>query len=127
MEKEIKEIAKKYKIDLIVLFGSLAKGNERSESDADIGISRNKSFELEEDLQLRQDLQQIFKREIDIVEIKRASPLLLGEIAKNSRLLYGKKDKFTEMKILAMKKYIDFKPYFKLREELIRKYIKNDK
>lgn len=42
--KYMKEVAKKYKIDAIILFGSYAKGNNTEDSDIDIAII-SKDFE----------------------------------------------------------------------------------
>jgi len=41
IEKYIKEISKYYKIDIIILFGSYAKGTNNEDSDIDIAVVSN--------------------------------------------------------------------------------------
>lgn len=123
MKKEkISAIAKKYGIELMVVFGSVAKRSTRQESDIDIAI-KGKRLHLSAELRLRAELFKVFKREIDLVFLEHASPLLLGQIARSGKLVYGKKKDFTAFKVHAMKKYFDFEPYFKLRENLLHRTI----
>lgn len=119
MKLVLKKFAKKYKLSLIVLFGSMADGKIHAESDVDLAYVRHKELSLKDELNLRADLMKIFHKEIDLVFLPKASPLLLHEIAVKGRLMYGKKRDFNEMKINGIKKFIDFEPYFRLREKML--------
>lgn len=119
MKLDLIKLAKKYKLSLIVLFGSMADGKIHAESDADLAYLRDKELSLKDELNLRASLMKIFQKEIDLVFIPKASPLLLREIAVKGRLVYGNKRVFNEMKINSIKKFIDFEPYFRLREKLL--------
>lgn len=123
MKQKIKKIAEKYDLSLIILFGSVAKGFAHEESDVDVAILEKKSLSLHKELDLRADLYKLFRRDVDLVFIRRASPLVLGQISKYGKLLYGTKFQFTEFRIYGMKQYIDFEPYFTLREKLISRNI----
>lgn len=125
MKRNFHGIAKKYRLKLIILFGSLVSGNIHRESDADIAIVPEKALSLQNELSLRNELFRVFRRAVDLVDLKRASPLLLGQIAKSGKLLYGHKREFIAFRIYAMKRYIDFEPYFRLREKTIHHAILN--
>lgn len=122
--KSLKNIAKKYSLSFIILFGSLAKNRARQESDVDLAIFEKKPLTLNKELLLRKELFEIFKRESDLAFIRKAEPLLLGQIAQYGKLLYGDEKRFKEFRVYAMKQNLDFEPYFKLQEKLIRRKLK---
>ncbi len=119
MKINLAPIAKKYNIKLIILFGSAAENRQHKESDVDIAIVPSKTISLVQELKLRRELFKIFKKEIDLVQIQHASPLLLGQIATKGKLLYGNKKDFSVLRIYGQKCFLDFEPYFKLREQII--------
>jgi predicted nucleotidyltransferase len=123
-QKVLQKIAEQYELEFVLLFGSRAKGKVHAKSDTDIAIKRNAPMKLETELALRADLLQCFPAPIDLVFVERAGPLLLGELARNAELLYGDLAAFQRFRVYAMKRYIDFKPYFKLREQQVGRLIK---
>lgn len=54
--QDLEPIAKKYEIDLAVLFGSRATGRVHSESDWDIAVRSRRVLSLEERLELIGDI-----------------------------------------------------------------------
>jgi len=64
-KEKIKEIAKKYDLDLVLLFGSQVKDKKylHQESDFDIAYLSKKDLNLMEEAQLICDLMPIFKSE----------------------------------------------------------------
>jgi uncharacterized protein len=123
-EKKIKIIAKKYRIKMILVFGSFANGKTHKESDLDIGISIMKKLTLDQDLSLIRELSVVFGQEVDLAVINHANPLLLHQIAMNSILIYGAKSAFDAFKLYAFHRYNDYAPFFKLEAELNKKIIK---
>ncbi len=123
MKKSFAEIAKEYHLKLIVLFGSRAGKIHRKESDADIAIVTTKPITLKKELLLRKDLFYALGHEIDLVILpsREATPLLLGQIAKEAQCLYGKRSDFITFKVNSMQRFIDFKPYFELQAKTIKK------
>lgn len=117
MNNVIATIARKYNLKMVVLFGSVAKNRANQNSDIDIAISSFVPLILKKELELRHELQYLFKKEIDLVFLQNAGALLLGQIAKEGKLLFGKKKDFDAFRIYAIKSYLDFKPYFQLQEK----------
>mgnify|MGYP001601469766 FL=1 len=105
----------------MILFGSAAENRQHKKSDIDIAVVLAKPISLQKELKLRSELFKIFKKEIDMVQIQHASPLLLGQIAIHGKLLFGNKKNFAAFRIYAQKSFLDFEPYFKLREQIINR------
>ena len=123
-EKLIEKIAQKYSLELILLFGSKISGKAHRESDFDVAYLSNKALDLEEEARLIMELSQVFKSEnIDLVNLKKAPPLLMKQIFQNHRVLYCSNFKIYHLyKIYALKRFIEAAPLFRLRDELIEKY-----
>ncbi len=93
----IKTIAEKYDLILVILFGGMAKGVYDRKSDIDLAIlpkSRslyeNETFsKLIYDFMLVEDIE---KREVDVVLITSENPLLLYQIGKYGEPVYEKDD-----------------------------------
>lgn len=68
---KIKEIASKYKVERVVLFGSRARGDHSETSDYDIAIF-GKSLSLVDKTLLREDVEEIHTlKKIDIVFVNK--------------------------------------------------------
>ncbi len=119
MKEELAKIAEDFELSTIIAFGSYAKNTQHQKSDIDLAVVFEKKLDLRTELELRYQLSKLFNREVDLVDFHRSPPLLLGEIAKNSKLLYGDQAKYNHLRVSAIKQYLDFKPYLKLREKMI--------
>ena len=115
----------------MIQFGSTVSGKTHSESDIDIAYFSEQKLELDQELNLIAELEAIFKqyKKVDLVDLRRAGPLLGMEIVNNCKLLYGDNtEDFITFKINLVHKFEDYKPYFKLQKEnnkkLIDKYAK---
>lgn len=117
MKNTLANLVKKYDLKIVILFGSVAKNRATKDSDIDLAVMSHSKIVLKKELELRYELQNLYKREVDLVFLKNAGPLLLGQIAKEGKLLFGKKKDFDSIRINAMKSYLDFEPYFRLQEE----------
>ena len=113
-QKEFENIAKKYGVDLFVLFGSYATGQTHTHSDVDIAYRAKQPLTLERESQLALDISMIFQQEqIDIVNINTAPPLLRYAIFKSGVLLYEKEPHiFASFSTFAFKQYVESKPIF---------------
>lgn len=129
-QEKFEKIAKKYRLGLILLFGSMAeKKFLHKESDFDIAYLAEKSLNLAEEMQLIRDLSVVFKSEnIDLVNLKIAGPLLAHQIFKNHEILFcGNPIVYHKYRIYAERKYEEAKPLFKLQRELIKKFLAQNK
>lgn len=122
----LEKICHQFELRFLVLFGSQATGNIHSESDLDIAIYPENGFERDE-AELERALVKLFSHpEIDLINLKKAGPLLQKEVALNGKVLYAKdEDSFLAFQSYAMRAYYDFSPYLKLREKLITERINN--
>ncbi len=123
MKKALAKIARQYGLSLIILFGSAAKKTTHAASDIDVAVVAKKTLTVGKELKMRAALSETLQGEIDLAFLNHASPLLLGQIARDGKLLFGGKKNFNAVRIQAMKQYIDFKPYFELRARAVRKQI----
>jgi predicted nucleotidyltransferase len=130
-KNKIKEIAKKYNLDLVLLFGSQVRDKKylHKESDFDIAYLAKKDLNLMEESKLICDIMAIFKSErIDLVNLKRADPLLMKQIFENHKILYCKDPKIYSLyQIYALKRYIEAKPLFELNRQSIEHFLKQHK
>ena len=122
----LQKIAQKYSLELILLFGSMISGKTHRESDFDVAYSSSRDLDLEKEAKLIIDLAPIFKSEnVDLVNLKKASPLLLYAITKNCSVLYEKKPlSFAFLRAYAFKKYIETKPLYEEKFRRLEKTIK---
>lgn len=129
-KKELLEkIAQKYSIELILLFGSRISGEIHKESDFDIAYLSKRNLDLMEEAKLICDLMPIFKSEkIDLVNLKKALPLLLFAITDHCQVLYEKNPLiFPTLRVYAFKKYIETKPLYEEKFKRLQKRIKKIK
>ena len=117
------EIAKKYKLKLVIIFGSFASGKNRKDSDLDLGVIGEKEISFENQIALTNEFSQIFKKNIDLSVLNRANPLLLFEASRNAVLLFGTQKDFFEFRLRAFHAYNDYAPYFNMENELNKRII----
>ena len=122
-KEKIKELAEKYQLKLMILFGSQVKRKGvHKGSDFDVAYLSKKGLSGREIIDLNCDLMEIFQTDkVDLVDLKKADPFLRYEIAQNSQLLYGREMDYLEFKAFAFKDYINHRPLFELRELLMKK------
>ena len=120
---KIAKIAKKFKLKLIVVFGSFANGRNRDDSDLDIAVLGSREVSFNEQISLTNELSLIFNKNIDLSVLNRANPLLLFQASKNPILLYGNRQEFLKFKLYAFNMYNDYAPYFEMEKNLNKKII----
>ena len=119
---KIKEIAQKYNLEMVLLFGSQVNGRTKPDSYIDIAYSAQKLLFTDEKIGLNNELCDLFHKDIvDQVDIRNANPLLLHEISTNSQLLFGKEIDYIKFRTRAFRVFIDSESLFKLKESLIKK------
>ena len=118
--KEIGEIAQKYGLELVVLFGSRARGDNRSASDADVAYLASVPLPLMDEARLALELAPILGGVIDLANIKGASPLLARHIFKDGKTLYEREAGLsTEMFIKSLRVYQETVPLYEAKFALL--------
>ncbi|OGI25155.1 MAG: hypothetical protein A3J76_03045 [Candidatus Moranbacteria bacterium RBG_13_45_13] len=123
-KKNINKIAKKHRLELVMLFGSFASGENRKDSDLDIAVLGKNNISLRKTLAISRELSFIFEKEVDLSVMNQANPLLLHQVEQNAILLSGRDEKFFEFKLRAFRRYHDYAPYFEMETRLNRELIK---
>jgi len=119
------KLIKDFDLDLVVMFGSRARGEPRSDSDTDIAVRSVRELSRDEELTLAAELDKIYPN-VDLCDTRKASPLLLGAIGNDAKLLYQARESlFEEFKIFAWNQYMDFKPHLDRLRERTRQEIKD--
>ena len=115
-KQQLESIREKYKIRLILAFGSRMRGIVHQYSDLDIAVL----YEDEQNiLDVAVELQKTFPDlEVDLVNLNHADPLLLNEVNKECQLIAGDETDFHNFRIHAFHRYQDYKPYLQMEAQL---------
>jgi len=101
---------KNYDILLAFVFGSVAKGRERDESDIDIAILFSKSPSFDASLKVKDEISDILKKEVDLAILNDASPILGMQVLKYGKLLFERnKGEYSKFFVKTMNFYYDLK------------------
>jgi len=85
-------IFEKYDIRYAGLFGSYARGEQKTESDVDILVKKGeKPLSLLDFVRMKDELSRIFNKKVDIVSEGAIVPYFKEYIFKDLRPLYGKR------------------------------------
>jgi len=74
---------------LIYIFGSTVKNRDRRESDIDIAILTDRKVGEYELFNLSQKLADILKKEVDLIDLNKASTVFKTQIIKTGKLIYN--------------------------------------
>jgi len=113
---------KKSEVLLVFLFGSAASGKMAEGSDIDIGILFENQPDVYEINELKSELNEIFKKGIDIADLNSASPILKMQVLKNGALVFAKDKKiYNQFYVDTINQYDDLKQTRKICEDNILK------
>ncbi len=106
----------------VVLFGSALHRETTDVGDYDLGVQCDGPVDLLVMTNLAARL--LGTDAVDLVDLRRASPLLAMEIARKGRLLYERKPGvFAEFVSLAFRRYLDTAKLRKAHEEALRQFL----
>jgi predicted nucleotidyltransferase len=77
----------RFSLSALWLFGSEARGEARDDSDIDLAALFSKPVPVEDVLAARFDLSNLLRRSVDLVDLRRASPILGHQVLRNGRLV----------------------------------------
>jgi len=124
-KESVKELAPKFCLSLVILFGSQVSGKTHKQSDVDIGFIAKKKMNMREIVEMQMAFAQVLKaKDIEMVDLKNLSPLFLKGIAEKSILLYEEEPAFySNFKIYALKLFFEAKQLLHLRQISLNKFI----
>ena len=98
-------------LQLAILFGSVAKGQARVDSDLDIAVLGKKPLSADDQIQIIYALTEATGRPIDLIDLKVVGVPLLGQILKHGRRLFGTDTQYGQLISRNLFDQADFMPY----------------
>jgi predicted nucleotidyltransferase len=119
------EIAGRHRIELLLQFGSTITGAVHPRSDVDLAALFERPPGTFEALGLAvSDVQSLFPdREVDLVVLNRADPLLMKKVLERCRVLHGSARRLAELRIQAFRRYQDHRRYLAMEREYVRRVV----
>ncbi|MBK7424494.1 MAG: nucleotidyltransferase domain-containing protein [Propionivibrio sp.] len=99
------------KVVLVVLFGSVASGKQRADSDLDIALSTGHPLTVDEKIALIGALAESTGRAIDLIDLSVVGEPLLGQIVRHGRRVLGSDTLYGELIGKHLFEQADFMPY----------------
>lgn len=124
--QKIKEIAEKYHLKMVLLFGSrVDEKNIHKESDYDIAYLPEKSFDFNEECYLNFEFTSAMPSDrVDTVDLRKTPPLLMQQIIGRYKILYEKeRNTFNNFEVYALQRYSEAAPLFKMIEFSLKKFL----
>ena len=98
-------------VELAVLFGSIALGRQRPDSDLDIAVSAHRALTAAEKIAIIEALAERTGRPVDLVDLKVVAEPLLGQIVRHGRRLLGSDSAYGQLISRHLFEQADFMPY----------------
>ena len=93
LKEKLAEICKKNDIVFMAVFGSFVRGEQNKTSDIDIAIEfdKEKGKSLFDLVHLENELENVFKRKVDLGIFSSLSPYVIEDVRKEMRVIYEKR------------------------------------
>lgn len=106
LKQQLAALSEDPTIELIVLFGSSVKGGQHKESDVDLAILGGRPLDL---VSLTSRVMSLLHaNRVDVLDLRRAAPLLMMEVVRSGRLLYERcAGQYVSFCSLAHRRYVD--------------------
>ncbi|MDD3840470.1 MAG: nucleotidyltransferase domain-containing protein [Clostridia bacterium] len=124
--KTIEQIAQQYGIVFFVYFGSYQTEYYNRDSDIDIAFVSYGEISSKDKLEMLEDLIKYHRKsEIDLIDLKKAEPILRREVALNGRVLYEEENGiFERYSLFYIKRFYELKPVIEEQLKQISQEIK---
>lgn len=112
IDAQIKEVLQNFsQLNLVVLFGSIASGRQRLDSDLDIAVASRQPLTAQEKIAMISALAACTGRSVDLVDLKVVAEPLLGQILQHGRRIMGSDTLYGELISRHLFEQADFMPY----------------
>lgn len=121
---QLADIAERYQVTLLYMFGSVARGDQTKDSDCDLGYAAATKLSLQQQFALQTDLQSILPvtQAIDLVNLVNATPLLAYQIVREGQVLFAQPNVEDNFYQRTIKNYIDTRPLFQATQQYVQAY-----
>ena len=121
-DRAIRELRCGPPLRLAVVFGSVAAGRSRPDSDVDLAIlPRDPALSFHDEMLIAARVSRAVGREVDLVRLDRASPLLRWEIARNGMLLVADPWEWARFRAYAASEHADMADSLQRAAKLFRR------
>ena len=97
-------------LELAVLFGSVARGKARADSDLDIAVRYAAPLDAEQKLSLIRALGAASVRPVDLIDLRTAGPIVARQALTRGKRLFGSDTDFATQLSRTLIDYADFAP-----------------
>jgi predicted nucleotidyltransferase len=112
IDAQLREVLAHFpKITLAVLFGSVASGRQRVDSDLDLAVAAKQVLTVDEKIRLVGALAERTGRPIDLIDLHGVSEPLLGQIVRHGRRVLGSDTLYGKLISRHLFEQADFMPY----------------
>ena len=112
IDAQIEEALQSFtQLKLAILFGSIASGRQRQDSDLDIAVASQQPLTEQEKIEMIGALAACTGRPVDLVDLKVAAEPLLGQILRHGRRIMGSDTQYGELISRHLFEQADFMPY----------------
>lgn len=127
-EEKLKKVIADFNLKLVVLFGSQTTGKIHEKSDVDIAVLSPQKLDIQELSSLQVAFAEVFGRsDVEVADIRGASPLFLKEITHNGKVLYSKDpNEFAKLRMYGFKIFVETKPLREMRRVFLNNFVKNN-
>ena len=112
MDNQLREVLAGFpELILALVFGSVAKGLQRIDSDLDIAVVAKQALTADEKIVIISALAEKTGRPVDLVDLKEVGEPLLGQIVQHGRRLLGSDGEYGRLISRHLFEQADFMPY----------------
>lgn len=112
IDEQLREVLTHFpQITLAVLFGSVAAGSQRENSDLDIAVAAKRVLTVQERITLIGALAEQIGRPVDLIDLNAVTEPLLGQIVQHGRRILGSDAMYGGLIARHLIEQADFMPY----------------
>jgi predicted nucleotidyltransferase len=104
-------LARHPEIELAIVFGSVARGEARRDSDVDVAVQLPTPLGTDEKMQLIADIAAMTGRPVDLIDLRAVGEPLLGQILKHGQQVRGEAADLAPLMQRHVYAMADFMPY----------------
>ena len=97
-------------LELAIVFGSVASGNARPDSDIDVAVRYKNALDVVQKIALIEALASITGRAVDMIDLRVAGPIVAREALTSGRRLFGSDEVWAAQLLRTLIDYADFAP-----------------
>ena len=112
MDQLLREVLARFPgLMLALVFGSVAKGCQRADSDLDIAVAAEHALTAADKMAIIEALAERTGRPVDLIDLKVVAEPLLGQIVRHGRRLMGGDNAYGQLISRHLFEQADFMPY----------------